>query len=346
MFGVKQRFIHFYFLNELINISAIVYLLQSPLDFLTAWPHLFRALLLYICFVVIQIALVVLICCFRRQFRPSSQIDTNRPLFPLPKFKTLEHTTRDGVKLRVSISEPANKKSFKVMFLAAPLGQCGPSIYNPLMAWYGEEYTYVTWDYRGFFGATSPDQPRHLSIPEHARDGLEVLKVCGFDYADVMVGHSMGVAVCLETVLIQPKKIGSLILMNGFHGQVFSTAFQPLWRFPFAGDCVTALIEFLLEHPNLLETLRLSLRPIFSATLPLYARMFGSTMMKKISGERYLLDFLDKYMGTLCESRRHLDAWLRLFQELDAHSVFHLLRTIKQPVLLISGGTDLVFFVD
>jgi len=40
------------------------------------------------------------------------------------------------------------------MLLAAPLGQCGPSIYAPIMARYGDDFTYISWDYRGFFGSS------------------------------------------------------------------------------------------------------------------------------------------------------------------------------------------------
>ena len=29
------------------------------------------------------------------------------------------------------------------MLLAAPLGQCGPTIYNPIMSWFGEEYVFL-----------------------------------------------------------------------------------------------------------------------------------------------------------------------------------------------------------
>jgi len=91
-----------------------------------------------------------------------------------------------------------------------------------------------------------------------------------------------------------------------------------------------------------LDTIRRIIRPSLAWFLPIYARIFGSTLMKSISGERYLLNFFDSYLGTLCESQRNLEGWLRLFQELDAHSVYHLLNTIKQPVLLISGALDTI----
>jgi hypothetical protein len=53
-------------------------------------------------------------------------------------------------------------------------GQCGPSIYAPITSYFGDAFTYVTWDYRGFFSAGAPTQPRDLSVTEHARDALEV----------------------------------------------------------------------------------------------------------------------------------------------------------------------------
>ena len=55
--------------------------------------------------------------------------------------------------------------------------------------------------------------------------------------------------------------------------------------------------------------------------------------MKNIAGEKYLVEFANNYSGTIFMSSRNTKAWLRMFQELDAHSVYHLLPSIKQPVL-------------
>jgi hypothetical protein len=52
-------------------------------------------------------------------------------------------------------------------------------------------------------------------------------------------------------------------------------------------------------------------------------------------GKEYLLDFTKRYMSII--TSEDLECSLRLFQELDAHSVFHLLPTITQPTLVISG---------
>ena len=57
----------------------------------------------------------------------------------------------------------------------------------------------------------------------------------------------MGVPVALEMALLFPEAIGSLVLMNGFHGQAFQTAFQPLVRIPFMGDATALLVETLVQ---------------------------------------------------------------------------------------------------
>lgn len=240
--------------------------------------------------------------------------------------------------MRIARSETSSR----VMLLAAPLGQCGPDIFDPIMCWFGPTFTYVTWDYRGFFGSEKPGRLRTISIPEHANDAIEVLTACGFERADVMVGHSMGTAVAFETVLLWLDKIGSLIILNGFHGHVFSTMLQFIWRVPFAGDFVSGVIIHLVQNPQRIDQVRKALRPLVKKILPMYARWFGSKMWIKIHGERYLLDFLESYLGGLCESRSNAESYAQLAQELDAHSVYHLLHSIKHPVLLISGFLDFV----
>ena len=66
--------------------------------------------------------------------------------------------------------------------------------------------------------------------------------------------------------------------------------------------------------------------------------------MRAEYGDTYLLDLLDAYMGRICVSEKNMRHWLRMFQELNAHSVFHLLPSIESthPVLIISGFWDMI----
>ena len=80
------------------------------------------------------------------------QLPTQRPVSSFPRdafdrkalFVEKHITTRDGVRLRVRTSQRTMPRGAtatsngpdKVMLLAAPLGQCGPDIYAPIMARY------------------------------------------------------------------------------------------------------------------------------------------------------------------------------------------------------------------
>eukprot|EP00927_Polykrikos_kofoidii_P059592 TRINITY_DN54739_c0_g1_i1.p1 TRINITY_DN54739_c0_g1~~TRINITY_DN54739_c0_g1_i1.p1 ORF type:complete len:432 (-),score=49.59 TRINITY_DN54739_c0_g1_i1:48-1343(-) len=301
--------------------------------------------LVFICLGIVLLHLGLLfyamvLALVRRRFRTSHCVDTSTLKHGVPTFKTLQHRTRDGVDLNVRIAK--SDSSSKVMLLACPLGMCGTSTYNPIMCWFGPAFTYVSWDYRGFFGSEKPRRLRKISIPEHAEDAFEVLQACGYDKADVMVGHSMGTAVSFEAVLQHPEKVGTLILMNGFHGHVFNTAFQPIWRYPAVGDILSSFVSCLLKNPNLLDVARRALQPVLKVVLPTYARWFGSQMLVKLCGDTYLVDFLEEYLGRICETRSSTESFIQLFQELDAHSVYHLLSSINHPTLLISGLLDVL----
>merc|ERR1712079_339767 len=73
---------------------------------------------------------------------------------------------------------------------------------------------------------------------------------------------------------------------------------------------------------------------------PVYDKYFSSPILKGIFGEEYLIKFLDDYFGTIIKDSKTAQNYVRMFLELDAHSVYHLLETIQNPVLLISGLVD------
>ncbi|GAB5372188.1 hypothetical protein AAMO2058_001644000 [Amorphochlora amoebiformis] len=254
-------------------------------------------------------------------------------------------TTRDGLKIKYYIvpGKGFGYRRGKTILFACPLGHCGFRIYYPIMAKYGEDYTYITWDYRGLFSSDAPQRLRRISIPMHAEDGAEVLKsACPHrPQADVLIGHSMGVQVSLEMVLIYPEMIDSLILLNGAHGHVFSTAFQPFFRIPFMRHIPSLIISSLLDAPHFLETAGRLLKPMTDMALLFFGRsQLASPLLKKLLGESYLLDFYEDYMGSVCNDLKTLTNYIRLFQELDAHSVCHLLSSVEHPTLIIVGLFD------
>lgn len=237
------------------------------------------------------------------------------------------------------------------MLLAAPLGQQGPSIYYPLLCQLGSKnWIFISWDYRGFWKSQqieehndecTRDRIRETSIFEFARDANRILLAEDIPCVDVMIGHSLGVQVTLEFAVLYPKKLRSMILLNGSHGTVFHTAFQLIIRIPFLGDFTAELVAFLLRHKSVLNTARtLLFQPYLRLVIVAFTTFAGDEKLSARFGVDYLYRFAVSYIGGVCESETNMYQFLRQFQELHSHSVLHLLHRIETPTLIISGFWD------
>ena len=153
----------------------------------------------------------------------------------------------------------------------------------------------------------------------------------------------MGVQVSLETVLLYPERVNSLILINGGYGQVFTTAFQPIIRVPFVGNISEWLIRMILKYnpQRVLQSLVavLTWGPV-EKLLYKIGSMGGSQVLVDISGEGFINEWINMYFGGLAKDEKSARNYCRLFQELHCHNVYHLLDTIEHPTLLISGYMD------
>lgn len=108
-YKIKQRYVHFFFLNEFLHLLAIIGI--AKLDDDSSWLYVFTfygmlnhhvgRVLLYMTFYLGFFLLVDMSVFLRRLCRPARRLDTSRPRHPLPTFRTFTHTTRDGLKLKV-----------------------------------------------------------------------------------------------------------------------------------------------------------------------------------------------------------------------------------------------------
>lgn len=203
-------------------------------------------------------------------------------------------------------------------------------VWTPALEELWREYRLITWDYRGLFASGSPQSRRRLAIQHHVGDAMAILDVEKVERA-VFVGWSMGVQVSLDVAATHPERVGGLVLLNGTHGHVLSTGFQPLFSVPFLPKRLHALLDYLQDRPELASRIaqlsRASMLPT-RAFMQLTAGRRAKDMMPLVS--RYLDDVLGPSFIN----------YLRLFQELDAHSIYHLLRQIQAPALVIAGMLD------
>src|SRR5690606_18042411 len=85
-----------------------------------------------------------------------------------------------------------------------------------------QHYRVLHWNYRGHGRSGRPRDRARVGIRDHARDLLRVLDHAGLARA-VLVGHSMGTQVCLETYREAPERAAGLVLICGSYGKITRT---------------------------------------------------------------------------------------------------------------------------
>jgi len=230
---------------------------------------------------------------------------------------------------RIQISYQVLGEGNGTMVLASGLGG-RLYIWEPILERFGARWRMITWDYRGLFESDAPSRIQRLAVNNHAEDILQILDKEGIERA-VFVGWSMGVQVSLEFASIYPERVDKLVLLNGTHGHALTTGFQPLFRLPWFQKMFHELIDAVRGRRvvyRMLAALGTS-----SVNVDLigggYARLRRQQRIKALY-RQYMEDIFTTDFGN----------YLRLFQELDAHSVYHHLRSIPHPALIISGGLD------
>lgn len=204
--------------------------------------------------------------------------------------------------------------------------------WTPAIEAFWPNHRLVTWDYRGLFASDSPKSKRRLSVAHHVDDIVAILDAEEIRRA-VFVGWSMGVQVSLDVAASYPERVAGLVLINGTHGHVLSTGFQPFISIPFLPKRLHAILDWLQDNPDVAHQLA---RVSRLAEIPTWA------LMRLMIGKRAreLAPLISRYMDDVLGPS--FPNYLRLFQELDAHSTYHLLREIEAPALVISGMLDIL----
>lgn len=203
--------------------------------------------------------------------------------------------------------------------------------WEPVLQAFEGRFRFITWDYRGLFDSGAPDRNRRLSIPDHAEDIRAILDAEKVDSA-TFIGWSMGVQVSLEMATLYPDRVKRLVLINGTHGHALETGFQPFFRVPYVNRMLHELIDYFRARPHQVRRLaRLALNPFVQDTT---ARLIG-----RLYSKPHMERFIKQYSQDIFAGDKFSN-FLRLFQELDAHSVYHHLRDLPHPALVVYGDLD------
>lgn len=235
--------------------------------------------------------------------------------------------TKDGVNIFYEVLG----RGERALLLANGLGGRLYS-WEPLIDALYDEYRFIVWDYRGLFGSPCSDGIR-LSVRDHAEDAFRVLDQEGVAKA-VWVGWSMGVQVSLEAASLDASRFAGMILLNGTWGHVFSSALQPGIRFPIVTRYMHEILEWVRAHPEVAEVLAALGKQGSAVTVALFWLLVGRRALS-------LKPMLDQYTSDIYKPE-NFSNYLKLFQELDAHSSYHHLPELELPALVVSGRFDVL----
>jgi len=247
---------------------------------------------------------------------------------------------RDTWERRECVSEDGTRITYfvvgrgpKTILLANGLGG-RLYAWGPLLDHFWEDYRLITWDYRGLFDSDTSRIPRRLQVTRHVEDAAAILEAeARAEERVALCGWSMGVQVSLDVAASHADRVAGLVLLNGTYGHTMSSGFQPLFPMPALPKRLHALTELTRKRPGIARVIGGFARTMEVPT----AMMFALTAGRRALGlrpmlARYREDVLGESFGN----------FLRLFQELDAHSVYHLLPEIDTPALVISGALDIL----
>jgi pimeloyl-ACP methyl ester carboxylesterase len=181
------------------------------------------------------------------------------------------------------------------------------------------------WHYRGHGRSGRPVDPARIELTDHVSDLDAVRREIG-DGPVVLLGHSMGCQVAIESFRLRRDQIRGLVLICGSSGRITHT---------FRGTNVLAqllprLIERADAHP-------LIARALWSRVPSDMALWIGKLMGDFDVGTIHLEDLLP-YMKHVIDI--DLPMFLRMLRSAGEHSAADLLPSIDVPALVIAGDKD------
>jgi len=186
-------------------------------------------------------------------------------------------------------------------------------------------YQILIHDYRGHFQSSGKERIEKITFKQMAKDiagicqSLELKNI-------VMLGHSMGVNVCLQFAVDFPELVSGLVLVSG--------TFMPVRDVMFDSNVmefITPIVSSALDkYPNFINTIwsTAGLNPIIKEII--HTTGFNR---KKVSSE-----FIEIYLNKIGELGPRL--FFQLFQEMTLQNIISHLHKIKVPTLVIGGLKD------
>lgn len=202
---------------------------------------------------------------------------------------------------------------------------CDGFIWKYLWSELGEVCDVAHWHYRGHGRSGAPVDKARIDIGAHAADLESVREALGHP-PSIIVGHSMGTQVALETWRRYPGDVKGLVLVCGSFGKV-TQSFRGL---PILDMVLPKVMDIVDKQPEIVRAIWSRIPPEVALKAALLARDVDPSNIRREDMLPYL-----KHMT-------HVDfrMFLRMLRAAGEHSAEEWLSEIDVPVLVVAGEKD------
>ena len=234
-------------------------------------------------------------------------------------------STVDGSPIYFQVTEPTRPlQRPRTVVLCDGIG-CDGFAWKYLRRDLADDHRIVHWHYRGHGRTPKPRDPGRVMIADLADDLVCVLDECQVEQA-ILIGHSMGVQVSLETYRRHGQRVQAMILACGAPGHPLKT-FHDSDRLETLVPRLRAVVG---RAPGLFN--RLS-----RAVLPTRMSYAVAAMLEVNADLMDRSDFMPYLRGI---SRIDSELFLDMLGAANRHTARDILGDIAVPVLVIAGTHD------
>ncbi len=235
----------------------------------------------------------------------------------------------DGVRIFYSTNfKPSEKNNDKPLIVFNYGLVCSNDQWSKQLPFFDKQgYNILIHNYRGHFNSTGIDDLDSITL-KNIRDDLHgILKKINAKKI-VLVGHSMGVNVCVDYTQKYPKDVIGLVLISG--------SVMPPTKVMFDTNIMSHVMPILKTvretFPEVVDFLWKTggFNPIIQKSMHM-----GGFNSKTVSKE-----FVSIYINRI--SRLRPELFLKLFQEMVDHDIMPFLKKITIPSLVVIGDDDKV----
>jgi non-heme chloroperoxidase len=186
-------------------------------------------------------------------------------------------------------------------------------------------YQILIHDYRGHFQSTGSHDVKKITFPQMAKDVADLCGYLGINKA-LMLGHSMGVNICLQLAKDYPNLVSGMVLISGTFINVKDVMFD------------SNLMEFIApiaalgleKHPDIFKKVWSS-----SGMNPVVREIIHSTGFNRSKVSK---EFIEIYLNRV--GQLGADLFFQLFNEMTKQNITGSLEQMKMPSLVIGGHND------